>query len=338
MTSNWPCKPQNQSLASDAERGASDVTAPISVDAATVERLAPPASLVDALARAFAEPPTVPTRSAHAIAAPGGDGALLTMPAWRTGDVLGVKLVTVFPGNAEKGLSTVKATYVLMSAITGETLAIIDGTALTEARTAAISLLGRRLLSRGEINSMLMVGAGALAPHVIRAHNALRPLRRVAIWNRDPAKAQALAARLRAQAIAAEPAGDLEAEARSADLVSCATLSGAPLILGHWLKDGTHLDLIGGYRPHMREADNAAIAAGGLAVDTLDAFTEAGDLIEPADLGLIRRDQTPDLTALLRGTRPAKGRLTVFKSVGTAAADLGTAAALLQRLRQAPAL
>lgn len=295
------------------------------IDAETVAKKVPPASLVDPLRRALADPATSPHRAAHDV---GHGGTLLTMPAWRVGGSLGVKLVTVFPDNLKAGRPSVSASYLLMSATTGETLALIDGTALTEARTAAVSMLGRSLLAGGPRRTMLMVGAGALAPHLIHAHATDRVL----IWNRTPTTAAALAGKLRAQGVPIEAVTDLEAAARDADLICCATLSREPLIRGDWLRDGAHLDLIGGYRPDMREADDGAITAGGLAVDTAAAFDEAGDIIDPAVAGLINRSHVPDLIALLAGARPTAGRITVFKSVGTARADLAAAEELMRRL------
>lgn len=295
------------------------------IDAITVAATIPAASLMVPLRRAFAAPATAPRRTAHEV---DGGGTLLTMPAWRPGGALGVKLVTVWPGNATLGRPSVSATYILMSAATGEPLAVIDGTALTEARTAAISLLGRTLLADGPRRTMLMVGAGALAPHLIRAHAAGRVL----VWNRTAATAAALAGGLRAEGLPVDAVTDLEAAVRDADLVCCATLSQAPLIRGDWLRDGAHLDLVGGYRADMREADDAAFATGGVAVDSFVAFDEAGDLIGPAAKGLIDRAATPDLIALVAGERPTAGRITVFKAVGTALADLAAAEELMRRL------
>lgn len=295
------------------------------IDAPTVARTIPPAALVEPLRCAFADPATAPQRTAHDIA---GAGTLLTMPAWRAGGALGIKLATIFPGNTALGRPSVAASYILMSAATGAPRALIDGTALTEARTATISLLGRTLIADGPRRTMLMVGAGALAPHLIRAHATDRVL----IWNRTAAGATALAGDLRAQGLSVEAVTNLEAAVRDADLICCATLSQTPLIRGAWLRDGAHLDLVGGYRPDMREADNAAMAAGGLAVDTSIAFDEAGDLIDPAAARMINRATTPDLAALIAGSRPTTGRISVFKSVGTAIADLAAAEELMRRL------
>lgn len=303
----------------------------IVVDADTVAATLPVDALADTLKRALIEPGMAPPRQAYRIEVPGGGGSLLTMPAWRAGGAMGVKLVTVFPGNAKAGLPSLDAAYLLMSAVNGAIRALIDGTALTEVRTAAISLLGRRLLAPTP-RRMLMVGAGALAPHLVRAHAAGSALAAVAVWNCTAAKAQVLAAMLRGEGIPAEATDNLEHAAREADLICCATHSDEPLIRGEWLKDGAHLDLIGAYRPDLREADAAAIEAGGLAVDTKVALKEAGDLVSLVQNGRVTADSVPDLTALIAGVKPRPGRITVFKSVGTALADLATAEELMRRL------
>ena len=226
--------------------------------AAEVHAALPWAALAQALADAFVAGDTqVPLRHAHAL----GDGAsLLLMPAWSAG-ALGVKLVTVMPQAAAQGLPTVQASYLLSERTSGVPLALLDGDALTVRRTAAASALAARHLARTDAHTLLMVGAGHLAPWLVRAHVALRPaLSRVLVWARRPDSAEALVRQLRTEGIAAEAAVDLAAAVARADIVSCATTATAPVVQGAWLRPGTHLDLVGGYRPDMREADDAAIA------------------------------------------------------------------------------
>ena len=141
--------------------------------------------LVEALRRAFRDELTVPLRHHHTIARAGEpDATLLLMPAWGDG-FLGVKIVSVFPANAARGLASIFGTYLLMEGESGRPLAVIDGQALTLWRTAAASALAASYLARAEASLLVMVGAGALAPYLIRAHASVRPVSTVLIWNRN---------------------------------------------------------------------------------------------------------------------------------------------------------
>src|SRR5205807_9753926 len=223
-----------------------------------------------------------PARHHHSVAAAEGGtpGTLLLMPAWQAGRALGIKIVTVFPDNALRSLPLVLGTYLLLDAATGVPLALLDGTALTLRRTAAASALAADFLARPDSAVHLIVGTGALAPHLVAAHAAVRPIRQTLIWGRDPDKAAALAERLVQGGIAAAPVAELEAAAATADIITCATLAEEPLIRGAWLRPGTHLDLVGGYTPEMREADDAAVARARVFIDTDAALREAGDIVQ----------------------------------------------------------
>jgi len=156
-------------------------------------------SLIDALRVMFQGGCEVPARHHHRIApatAHDAQGTLLIMPAWQPGRSLGIKIVTVFPDNTRRLLPSVHGTYLLLDAATGMPAALLDGTALTLRRTAAASALAAGFLARPDSAVHLMVGTGALAPHLIAAHAAVRPIRETRIWGRDPKKAVALAARL----------------------------------------------------------------------------------------------------------------------------------------------
>jgi ornithine cyclodeaminase/alanine dehydrogenase-like protein (mu-crystallin family) len=283
--------------------------------------------LADALARAFAEGAEVPVRHAHAL---GGGDTLLLMPAW-TAHSLGTKIVTVMPGNAARGVGTVQALYLLFDRSTGEPRALLDGEALTVRRTAAASALAARYLARDDARTLLVVGAGRLAPWMARAHVALRPaIDRVLLWARDPAVRETRAAELRREGLPAHAVGDLEAAVREADIVSCATTSTTPLVQGAWLRPGTHLDLVGGFRPDMREVDDDAVARSRVVADTLaGALAEAGDLLQPLQRGVIAREHVlGELADLARGTlrgRDSSDDVTLFKSVGAALEDLAAA-------------
>jgi ornithine cyclodeaminase/alanine dehydrogenase-like protein (mu-crystallin family) len=298
--------------------------------------------LVKALRGGFERGAVLPLRHHHSIALVGEpDATLLLMPAWHAQDArpgggfLGVKMVMVYPGNAARGKPSVNGVYVLMEASGGEPLAIIDGRALTLWRTAAASALAASFLAQSDARRLVMVGAGALAPYLIRAHASVRPIAEVHVWNRSLPRAERLAADLSAEAFSVAAVGDLQKAVRAADVVSCATLATDPLVKGAWLKPGTHLDLVGGFTREMREADDEAVRRARVYIDTRDALKEAGDLIQPLAAGVKREtDIVGDLFDLCRGAvsgRRSTQEITLFKSVGTALEDL-TAAAFAYRL------
>lgn len=308
------------------------------VDAATLDRLLDETTLADALREAFRTGAATPLRHHHAV---GGRATHLLMPAWSQdapapGALLGVKVVNVFPGNGALGLPAVLGTYLLMSGETGVPLACLDGTRLTHWRTAAASGLAASYLARQDATRLAMVGAGALAPFLVRAHRAQRPIASVAVWNHRPERAEALAAALRRDGIEARPEPDLEAAVRSADIVSCATLSREPLVRGAWLAPGTHLDLVGAFDLSMREADDEALRRARLFVDTSAALEEGGDVALALRAGAIAPGHVrATLADLCAGRHPGRSdpeAVTVFKSVGTALEDLAAAALVWRRL------
>jgi ornithine cyclodeaminase len=291
--------------------------------------------LIEALKRAFQADIEVPVRHHHTIERPGEPAAtLLLMPAWGRGGMqgfVGIKLVTIYPGNGARDLPSVAGLYVLLDASTGTPLATLDGQALTLWRTAAASALAASYLARPETRRMVMVGAGALAPHLIAAHATVRPIEEVLVWNHRAERAEALAAALAGRPYTVRATTDLEAAIRDADLVSCATLAVDPLVAGAWLKPGVHLDLLGAFTPAMRECDDEAIRRAHIFVDTrAGAMKEAGDIVQPLESGLIEAsDIAGDLSELCRGSvpgRPSADAITLFKSVGTALEDLAAAA------------
>ena len=297
-------------------------------------------SLVEALAEAFRGDVAVPVRHHHTIPHESADATLLLMPAWTESGsrYVGCKVVTVFPANVQAGKPSVYGQYLLMSGDSGEPLALIDGRVLTAWRTAAASALAARYLAREDAAHLVMVGAGALAPHLVRAHASVRPIKRVTLWNRTQSKAVALGFGLAVKGLEVDVTDNLEEAVRSADIVSCATLSTKPLIHGEWLKKGTHLDLVGAFTPKMREADDKAMQRARIFVDTRAGATkEAGDIVDPLKRRVIKKtDIQADLFDLCRGT--AKGRrtrseITLFKSVGTAIEDLAAAMLVWKRLQ-----
>jgi ornithine cyclodeaminase len=313
-------------------------------DGAAVDAALAYPALVDILAAAFAKGAIAPPRHHHAIALDGRpEATLLLMPAWEArepgsafaGRYMGMKSVTVFPDNDTLGKPAVLGTYLLLSAETGETLATMDATRLTAWRTAAASALASRHLSRPDAARLLTIGAGALAPFLIRAHASVRPIREVAIWNRSKPRAEALAAELAQRGIAATVADDLATAVGRADIVSTATLSSDPLVRGAWLKPGTHLDCVGAFKPTMRETDDEAVRRARIFVDTrAGAFGEAGDILQPIEAGVITREAVlGELSELCGGTvqgRRSAEEITLFKSVGAAIEDLAAAIAVYE--------
>jgi alanine dehydrogenase len=310
------------------------------ITAADIDRVLTYPALVEALREAFRSDIAVPARHHHAI----GNATLLLMPAWTAGgedgeSFLGCKIVTVFPDNGKISKPAVLGSYILMSGLTGEPLAMMDGTVLTRWRTACASALAASYLAREDAAHLVMIGAGALAPHLVRAHASVRPLKRVTLWNRNRGRAVQAAFALAVGGIEVEVTDDLEAAVRDADIVSCATLSTTPLVRGKWLKKGAHVDLVGGFTPKMREADDDAVKKARVYVDTrAAALKEAGDIVQPLKKGVLKKTGIRgDLFELCRGK--AKGRtgeseITLFKSVGTAIEDLAAAMLVWEALSQ----
>jgi alanine dehydrogenase len=301
------------------------------IDAAELEAVLGFGPLIERLRGMFRAGCEAPMRHHHDIPVPGGgDATLLLMPAWQAGRHVGVKIVTVFPENGKRSLPSVMGTYLLMDGTTGAPVALLDGPVLTVRRTAAASALAADYLARPDAGRLLMVGTGAMAPNLVRAHAVIRPIREVKVWGRDPGKARRLADMLRREGFAAAVAEDLEEAVRASDIVSCATLAREPLVRGEWLPEGCHLDLVGGFTPEMREADDEAVRRARVFVDTMDgATTEAGDIVQPLASGVLARgDIAGDLFHLSRGERAGRGderEVTLFKSVGTALEDLAAA-------------
>ena len=296
------------------------------ISEADVERSLDFPSLIERLRTAFQTPCTAPLRHRHEI----GDAILLAKPAWRAGGPIAVKIINIFPHNAEHGLPSVLGAVLLFDGSTGATLAAIDGRSLTVRRTAAASALAADYLARSDASRLVIIGTGQLAPALAHAHATVRPIRDVGVWGRSPEKAADLARRLADQGMTAWPVQDLEDAVQRADIVSCATLAKQPLVMGRWLKPGVHLDLVGSFTPDMCEADEDAVRRARLYVDTREgALAEAGELIQAVANRVIKPDDVVgELSELCGGTvagRGADGEITLFKSVGTAIEDLAAA-------------
>lgn len=303
------------------------------IDRAQIDTYLSFPKLVDALDQAFAGNWVTPVRHHHDMEGEGVTNALLLMPSW-TGPAsrsyVGVKMVTVHPENGKVNLPSIHGVYYLAKGETGESLCLQDGTRLTVWRTAAASALASRYLSRPDSKVLTMLGSGALAPFMIKAHMSVRPIEEVRIWNRNLAGAEKLALTLRDEGLNVTAVTDLESAIRTSDIVSSATISTTPLILGDWVPPGTHVDTVGAYLPTMRETDDNLVRKATIVCDTFGgAFKEAGDLVLPIAAGVINSNQVvADLHDLTRKTHPGRTsdtEITYFKSVGTALEDLAAA-------------
>lgn len=299
-----------------------------------VHRALPFAQLVDALEEAFRKGAQAPVRHVHTVNG-AGDGRLLLMPAWRPDEAIGIKLVTVFPGNRARGVATVGALYVLLDGVTGHPVALMDGEAITLRRTGAASALAARYLARHDATRLLVIGTGALAPFMARAHASVRRYEHIEVWGRDEARAQALARHLAGEGMPVAAVTDLREATRRADVITCATTALEPIIRGGDVNPGVHVDLVGAFTRTMREADDALIQRALVCVDTFaGALAEAGDITQPLAIGAIGREhivaELADLVSARHPGRTTPAQITVFKSVGTALEDL-TAAGLVAR-------
>lgn len=304
-------------------------------DAVEIRTRLPWARMLAALETMLADEVAAPLRAHHPIEVPGEPtGTLLLMPAWRSGKRLGVKLVTVFPGNAQRNERSVSAVYAMFDATNGVPLAMFDGEEITARRTAAASAYAASKLARSDARHLVLVGSGRIARALADAHRHVRRIERVSFWSRTPEHAEAAAAATRGEAAEVVAVRDLEEAVRNADIVSCATLSTEPIVRGAWLRAGVHLDLVGAFNARMRESDGEALARAGLIVvdNRRAALAEGGDLVQAVAEGHITPERiAADLADLARGThagRISDDQVTVFKSVGFALEDLAAAEAV----------
>ncbi|RCK52438.1 ornithine cyclodeaminase [Thalassospira profundimaris] len=308
------------------------------VTAEDIDRSVPPRDMVEALRTWFAKGCETPLRSHFNMERTNEDDAtLLVMPSWEKDGAAGVKVAAVVPGNAQRNLPAVSGIYILLDGVTGQPKAVLDGTRLTTRRTAAASALAADYLARRDASHLVMVGTGAMAPNLIAAHAAVRPIKKVTLWNRRPEKAVTLANEIELLGFEASGTDDLEAACGTADIISCATLSTEPLVRGAWLPEGVHVDLVGAFKPTMRETDDAVMQKCRLYVDSFDgASAEGGDVVQAIASGAIGKDDiNGDLFDLTRGKvkgRQSDDECTVFKSVGHALEDFAAAVSVVEAL------
>ena len=248
------------------------------------------------------------------------------MPAWNSGQEAGVKIATVSPENDRYGIPSIQAIYVLMNAVTGTIKATMQAKSLTAKRTSAASALASSFLSKKDASSLLMIGTGALSTNLIRAHAAVRPIKKVFVWGRNPDKAMGICDFLKDEIFSCQAVATIEEIIGQVDIISSATLSKIPLVLGKHLKPGQHIDLVGAYKKDMREADDDVISKASVFVDTFGGLHESGDIAIPLEKGILKRNAIQgDLFSLCDGKsegRITNEEITVFKSVGHALEDL----------------
>jgi ornithine cyclodeaminase len=300
-------------------------------DAASVNRTLSYPELVERLRLAFLAPPIVPERMMLSY----GDAAnqrLLVMPAVNPGGLIGIKVVTVHGSLSSRPGGAVRALYVALDAVTGEPRALIEGASLTERRTAAASVLAATVLARPDASTLLVIGTGQIARALCTCYAAVMRPERIMVWGRSGEAAARMASELGVQGVVAEAVDDIVGATRMADIVSIATLAAQPLVLAENVRSGTHIDLVGGFTPSMREADDQLLAVATIVADGPGALETAGDLIQPIAAGLIDRASIRLLADVLSGSalgRTSLDEITVFKSVGMALEDLAAAEMLL---------
>ncbi|MGH7056804.1 MAG: ornithine cyclodeaminase family protein [Acetobacteraceae bacterium] len=310
------------------------------IDAATAERLLDLPSLIEALRQGHRDGVDASERMLLAQSPASEDAPpdhLLVYAAWQRRQALGVKLATVFPGNAKCDLPSIASVFVLFDGENGAPVALIDAAPLTIAKTAADSALGADYLARRDVRTIAMIGAGLQAPAMLEAHLAIRPtLERVLVWNRTRERAEVLAARFAARGLDARAVPDVPAATKEADVICCATASHAPILRGAWVRPGTHVDLVGGFTPEMRESDDALIARARVYVDSLTSTLGlVGDLTQPIEAGVITgKCVIGDLFELAQGKvegRTNSDEITLFKNGGGGHLDLMAARFVISR-------
>jgi 1-pyrroline-2-carboxylate reductase [NAD(P)H] len=285
-------------------------------------------ALVDALGEAYAGSFKMPPRQVFLLDDDEANhDALAVLPSWGEA-FIAVKAFTYFP-EAEAPYKSLYSNIMLFDRTHGEPLAMVDGTSVTFWRTAGISALATRLLAREDSKTMLLLGTGNLASYLIRANASVRPLKKIMVWGRDHAKAEAVcqASRVELPAIEIVAVDDREAACAESDIVVSATGSHEPLVLGDWIQPGTHTDFIGNHHASKRECDTALVKKSKVYVDSyVNAMKEAGEILLPISEGVFRQEAiVAELSEMCKGSAPLRrsdDEITMFKSIGMALSDL----------------
>ena len=273
-----------------------------------------------ALTEAIAHGHTLPRAHVEDVFIRRGADTLLNRSAWIDGMGEAVQAATVVPGNPAEGKPMIGGAVNLFSDADGALEAILDFHLVTKWKTAGDSLLAARRLARPDSERILIVGAGTVGRNLIDAYSAAFPAARFTIWNRTRDKAEAMAAELGDVAVA----GDLGAAVAEADIVASATMTTEPILRGAWLRPGQHIDMIGAYRPDMREADDEVLRRGRLFVDSRETtIPHIGELMIPIATGVIGPEAViADFYDGAAFRRETDEEITVFKNGGGAHLDL----------------
>jgi len=258
---------------------------------------------------------------------PDRSGLLGMMPGYAQGpNIIGIKLITIFPANGPAGLPSHQGLVILFEATHGQPLLLLDAAELTAIRTAAASALATRLLAREDARTLAIIGTGEQAERHIEAISLVRNIDTICLWGRNPDHANALKGRL-AKEYPIHLTTTAKAAVQAADIICTVTAAAQPVVEGDWLKPGTHLNVIGSCTPNNREVDSKAIKNAILFTDRYESlFKEAGDFLIPKQEGIVTEDHVKgELGEVLTGTKPGRknqSEITLFKSLGIAAEDL----------------
>jgi 1-pyrroline-2-carboxylate reductase [NAD(P)H] len=288
--------------------------------------------LIKELEAGFRQDFSMPKRQVLSLANdPNLNDGLALLPAWNDA-VIGVKVFTHFPGNAQQNLPTLFSKILLFDRSTGTPLALVDGTSVTYWRTAAISALASRYLARADASRLCLLGTGRLAIPLVTAHLSAHALSVVTIWGRNESKASAIVTQLRAKfpAVSFSAVREIEEGVATADIIVSATGSAEPLVCGDQVPAGCHVDLLGNHHVDRRECDSQLVTKSLVYVDDrANVLSEAGELLIPIAEGSFKATSIQgELKQLCRGDihgRQTDTAITLFKSVGTALSDLITA-------------
>lgn len=293
--------------------------------------------LIEALHQMFKSNYKMPLRHHHFYPAKNSlENTLILMPAWNE-KYLGNKQIILAPGNKDRGIPTVSALYTLFDVETGIPLCVLDAAELTARRTGCKSALAAKFLAPKQADCLLVLGGGRVAEHLIPAHCQVRAYKEIMIWLRDESKFEAfkekLPERIQSRLTLVQ---DLDKAVARADVISTATMTVEPLVKGELLKEGCYLDLVGSYKPHMREVDDRAILRSKIFVDSKEgALHETGEMAIPIEKGLFtEKDVQATLTELCRGKhsgRKSENEIILFKSAGLAIEDLAGALLAYER-------
>ena len=306
-------------------------------DMKAIQTALPYPLLVEALAKGLQQFAQTPARS---FFSPNQDAScVMIMPAWRPHQMMGVKLVSVWPENNAKGESAVSAVYVVISCLDGRPLAVLDGTELTLRRTAAAAALAAKRLARENSETLAVLGTGSLSVPLVQAHTDTMRFKNVLVWGRQFHKAQRVVNQLKELGIEVRAMGDLEETLALSDVVAVATTATEPFLKAAWVKPGTHISLVGAFTPQMAEAEPGLISKSQLFADCRASVLEkGGEVFQAIEQGLVLdSDIIADLAELTaqsdRSWRHDGQAITVFKSVGFALLDLIAAEVVMKDSR-----